>query len=100
MKPSLLLTTNRMPWDFCPLRGIIWAFAYLGSIILFLAMFPAVICALTFPFAAFSETRVSPSVLKTIGNVGLWLLIVGSCCALIAAFAALNRRLDVSRYLR
>jgi hypothetical protein len=97
MKESLSSASTSAPWDFRPLRGIVRILAYLGVIVLFLVMLEAVIGVLIFPFAAFSE---SASVLKSIGKVLLWLAIVAIAFGAVWAFATLNRRLDLSRYLK
>ena len=101
MNQSLSATLKPMPWDFRPLRGTVRAIAYLGAIVLFFVMLYAVIGAIIFPFAVFSDSASeSASVLKTIGMVCLWLVIVVIAFVAIWAFATLNRRLDLTRYLK
>ena len=98
---SELSLESAMPWDFKPLRGGIKVFAYVGATLLFFVMLEAVILVLIFPFMAFPDTQgPSASVLKIFAYIVLWLAIVAVAFLVIWAFLALNRRLDLTRYLK
>ncbi len=85
------------PWEYRPLRGVLRLPAYLAVILAMFGFMNAVILAVVVAWLMIPSAQ---SVIEVLVGVSGWMVIAAAGIFCVWVFAALNRRLDLPRYMK